>query len=46
MMGLAIAHEARKQVTFYTEPILSEKKFGFSIEKPIEADYGEEIPII
>lgn len=46
MMGLAIAHEARTQVTFEIEPIVSEKKFSFNIEKPISADYGEPIQII
>ena len=46
MMGLAIAHEVKKQVTFPIEPIFSEKKFTFNIEKPIDSDYGEDIPII
>lgn len=46
MMGLAIAYEVKKQVTFTVEPILSEKKFNFNIEKPVNKDYGEQITVI
>lgn len=46
MMGLAIAHEAKSQVTFTVEPIISEKKFSFNIEKPVNSDYGETITVI
>lgn len=41
MMGLAIAHEARGQVKFIQEPINIYPGFTFSIEKPLQADYGE-----
>ncbi len=46
MMGLAIAHEARTQVTFNVVPIPKEMRFNFNIEKPVTADYGEEIQVI
>lgn len=46
MMGLAIGYEGKSQVTFEIEPIFSEKKFSFNIEKPINNDYGEEIQVI
>lgn len=46
MMGLAIAHEARTQVTFSIVPIPNEMRFNFNIEKPVTADYGEEIKVI
>jgi len=46
MMGLAIGYEGKSQVTFEIEPIFSEKKFGFNIEKPVNNDYGEEIQIV
>ena len=46
MMGLAIAHEARTQVTFNIVPIPKEMRFNFNIEKPVTADYGEEIQVI
>jgi len=46
MMGLAIAYEAKEQVTFTIEPMISEKKFSFVIEKPVNCDYGEEIQVI
>lgn len=46
MMGLAIAHEIRNQVVFDMEPITTEYKFNFNIEKPPVGDYGETIEII
>ncbi len=46
MMGLAIAYAAKSQVTFTIEPIVSEKKFSFNVEKPVKNDYGEEITVI
>jgi phage terminase large subunit len=43
MMGLAIAHEARSQVSFTQEPINAYPAFNFSFEAPSESDYGETI---
>ena len=43
MMGLAIAHEARSQVSFAQEPINVYPQFNFSFEAPSESDYGETI---
>ena len=46
MMGLAIAHEARGQVSFTQEAINMYPHFNFSIEQPEQADYGETIQVI
>lgn len=47
MMGLAIAHEIRNQVSFVQEPITPYPEFKeFSIEIDTDSDYGEEIVII
>ena len=44
MMGLAIAHEMRNQVSFYQEEIFVNPQHSFSVEKRYETnlDYGEE----
>lgn len=48
MMGLAIAHEIRDQVSFEQEEIMVPPQYHFDIEKKMETsyDYGEEITII
>ena len=46
MMSLAIAHEARNQVTFTQEAINIYPHFNFSFEKPDEYDYGENITVV
>lgn len=48
MMGLAIAHHARDQVSFSQEEIHIPPQHHFDIEKKMETgyDYGEEITII
>jgi hypothetical protein len=46
MMGLAIAHEARGQVSFTQEQINIYPHFNFRIEQPEQPDYGETITII
>jgi len=46
MMGLAIAHEARSQVSFTQEPINIYPHFSFSIETPEQEDYGETITVV
>ena len=46
MMGLAIAHEIRNQVVFDMEPITTEYKFNFNIEKPPIGEYGETIEVV
>jgi phage terminase large subunit len=46
MMGLAIAHESRNQVSFFSEPIIVQEETHFNIEKRDTYDYGEEIVII
>ena len=46
MMGLAIAHEARSQVSFVQEPINIYPEFNFKAEVPMQADYGEKIEIV
>lgn len=48
MMGLAIAHEIRTQVTFENEPINSSSYYNFNKERKYEtqSDYGEEIVVI
>ena len=43
MMGLAIAHEAKSQVSFAQEAINVYPHFSFSFEAPNEEDYGETI---
>ena len=46
MMGLAIAHEARSQVSFTQEAINVYPHFNFSFETPEQEDYGETICVI
>ena len=47
MMGLAIAHHIRDQVTFINEPIILNQQTHFSFEsRQGQCDWGEEIPII
>ena len=46
MMGLAIAHESRNQVTFYNEPIIVREETKFTIEAQEDYDFGEEIVVI
>lgn len=46
MMGLAIAHEIRSQVTFINEPIISQNEFKWGREERHHEDYGEMLTII
>jgi phage terminase large subunit len=48
MMGLAIAHEIRTQVTFDVEEIIVSPQYSFNIEKKQEVhyDYGETITVV
>lgn len=48
MMGLAIAHEARSQVTFDRQAINIQQDFGFKALEEMQwsSDHGEEIKII
>ena len=47
MMGLAIAHEARGQVSFDQDTTYVNPTYQFSFEKEEEHyDYGEEISVI
>jgi phage terminase large subunit len=46
MMGLAIAHEARGQVSFTQEQINIYPHFNFRIEQPEQPDYGETITVV
>lgn len=46
MMGLAIAHEARNQVSFTQEAINVYPHFNFSHEQPPTEDYGEYIEVV
>lgn len=46
MMGLAIAHEAKSQVSFVQEAINIYPHFNFKFETPEEQDYGETIEVI
>ena len=46
MMGLAIAHEARGQVSFTQEAINMYPHFNFRIEQPEQPDYGETITVV
>lgn len=46
VMALAIAHHAIEQVVFKNEPIITEYKFNFNIEKPATGDYGETIEVV
>ena len=46
MMGLAIAHEAKSQVSFAQEAINVYPHFNFRIETPDREDYGETIEVI
>lgn len=45
MMGLAIAHEARNQVSYAIDPIKIYPEFNFETEKE-KYDYGEEIVVV
>ena len=46
MMGLAIAHEAKSQVSFAQEAINVYPHFSFKFETPDREDYGETIEVI
>lgn len=46
MMGLAIAHEAKSQVSFAQEAINVYPHFSFKFETPAREDYGETIEIV
>lgn len=48
MMSLAIAHEARNQVTFDREPIHIREEFGFRVQQQNQysRDFGETINIV
>lgn len=46
MMGLAIAHEAKSQVSFAQEAINVYPHFNFRFETPDREDYGETIEVI
>ena len=46
MMGLAIAHEAKSQVSFSQEQINIYPHFNFNIEQPEEYDYGETVTVV
>lgn len=46
MMGLAIAHEVRRQVSFNTEQINIQPQYNFNIEKPRTEDFEGYIEII
>ena len=48
MMGLAIAHEVRKQVVFVNEPIEVNPQYHFNVEKhnATQYDYGEQITVV
>lgn len=46
MMGLAIAHEAKGQVSFAQEQINIYPHFNFKIEQPEQEDYGETITVV
>ena len=46
MMGLAIAHEARSQVSFLQEAINIYPHFNFRIEQQPQYDYGESIEVV
>lgn len=46
MMGLAIAHESRSQVSFYVEPIIVKDETHFTIEAQEDYDFGEQIVIV
>ncbi len=46
MMGLAIAHEAKSQVSFSQEQINIYPHFNFKIEQPEQYDYGETVTVV
>lgn len=48
MMGLAIAHQARDQVVFSNEPIITKSESHFTAERKMEQeyDYGEDIVVV
>lgn len=43
VMALAIAYDILSQIVFDNEPIITERRFNFNIEKEPEGDYGEEL---
>ncbi len=47
MMGLAIAHQIREQVTFTNEPIYVNPQYNFNFERTQgQRDYGEKITVV
>lgn len=46
MMGLAIAHESRSQVSFSQEQINIYPEFNFEFEKPEETDWGGTLEVV
>lgn len=46
MMGLAIAHEIRNQVSFTQIPIEVKPQFNFTIEKNDTYDFFDEIEVV
>ena len=48
MMGLAIAHHIREQVTFMDEPIIVNPQYRFDVERMAQTqlDYGEEMVVV
>jgi phage terminase large subunit len=46
MMGLAIAHESKSQVSFAQEPINIYPEFNFSFEAPGSDDWGGKIEVV
>ena len=46
MMGLAIAHEGRKQVTFEPEIINIKERNQFNFTEELQEDYGEIIEVV
>ena len=46
MMGLAIAHEGRKQVTFEPEIISVKERNQFNFTEELQEDYGEIIEVV
>ena len=48
MMGLAIAHHIREQVTFIDEPIIVNPQYRFDVERMAQTqlDYGEEMVVV
>lgn len=46
VMALAIAYRILDQIDLTTQPIISQRRFGFNIERPLNEDYGEDIVVI